>query len=181
MSKQGRPSFVMDAVRKVCASPSGASTAEIAAAAGCPEHSAKMAAWRLTARGDLFKGGKPRTPRFFMSEADARAYVPPAPVKPKRERPSRATPKALQKKRGPKKGTPKPVNLPKLAVVVRAARQPLPPMSPKMVYEPIITSDTKVTIAPAFVDTRWAPDVVRSVVSANECRPWAVAATDRAA
>ena len=39
--------------------------------------------------------------------------------------------------------------------------------------EPIITADTKITIAPPFVDRRFVPDVVRSVVDSSQCREWA--------
>ena len=42
-----------------------------------------------------------------------------------------------------------------------------------LVGEPIITSDTKVTIAPPFVDRRWTADRVERVVDSLGCREWA--------
>ena len=42
-----------------------------------------------------------------------------------------------------------------------------------LVGEPIITSDTKVTIAPPFVDRRWLADRVERVVDSLGCREWA--------
>jgi len=85
---------------------------------------------------------------------------------------------------GPKVGTKRPdvaVRNAQRAVVRTAARQPLPAMPIKAQTEVRITSLTKITIAPAFIDRRWAPDVVCRVVDPNECRPWARAATERRA
>jgi hypothetical protein len=46
-----------------------------------------------------------------------------------------------------------------------------------MAGEPIITAQTKITIAPPFVDKRWLPDEVTRVVDPAQCRAWALAAT----
>lgn len=48
---------------------------------------------------------------------------------------------------------------------------------PMLTGDAIITSETKVTIAPPFVDRRWLPDVVVRVVDSSECREWAREAT----
>jgi hypothetical protein len=49
--------------------------------------------------------------------------------------------------------------------------------APKLEGEPIVTADTKVTIAPPFVDRRWLPDSVVRVVDPDNCREWARAAS----
>jgi hypothetical protein len=77
-------------------------------------------------------------------------------------------PRTVKPKKGPK---------PAQAIVVRQARQPLN-HAPVVVHQPRVTGETKITIAPAFVDRRWLPDVVRPVVNPAECRPWAVAAVE---
>jgi hypothetical protein len=90
------------------------------------------------------------------AEREARKLMPKAPRRPRTIKPREQT------------------------IVVRQARQPLnhPPV---VVHQPRVTSETKVTIAPAFVDRRWLPDVVRPVVNPAECRPWAVAAIEKRA
>jgi hypothetical protein len=48
------------------------------------------------------------------------------------------------------------------------------PATRGFVGEAVITSETRVTICPAFVDTRFKPGgPVCSVVDSDECRPWA--------
>lgn len=42
--------------------------------------------------------------------------------------------------------------------------------------EPIITSETRVTVAPPFVDRRWTVDNVPRVVDSEQCSDWARAA-----
>jgi hypothetical protein len=81
-----------------------------------------------------------------------------------------------------------------LAAKVRYAKQKQKPNPPKLIApkagkkftvmppkarfsplvgEPRITSQTKITIAPPFVDKRWIPDHVPSVVDSSKCRSWA--------
>jgi hypothetical protein len=52
---------------------------------------------------------------------------------------------------------------------------------PRAGSKPAHQGPIKYTVAPPFVDRRWLPDVVRSVVNSRECSPWAVAATERRA
>jgi hypothetical protein len=42
--------------------------------------------------------------------------------------------------------------------------------------DPIITSETRVTVAPPFVDRRWTVDNVPRVVDSEQCSDWARAA-----
>jgi hypothetical protein len=72
---------------------------------------------------------------------------------------------------------PKPPKAPKVAkpaapaptlVKRREKARPAP-----LAGEPIITSETRVTICPPFVDRRWTAGPVPRVVAADECRDWA--------
>jgi hypothetical protein len=81
-----------------------------------------------------------------------------------RKRP--AVPKG-RAKTGPK---PKPA---KNITFARPVEKPLPvPFKDK---EGVITADTKVTIAPPFVDRRWVVEVAPRVVDASQCRAWVTA------
>ena len=73
------------------------------------------------------------------------------------------------RKKGPRK------NRPASGLVLRKSG-PAPKAKPGLTGEPIITSETRVTIAPPFIDRRWLADVVSQVVDAAECREWARAA-----
>lgn len=126
---------------------------------------------KLESTGELFgvfhpqqkHNGKPKTTLFTTAEAAGLWCSKPRPGAPKVKRPDVA--KRMTERHAS----------------VRAARQPLPVLPPKVSTEAQITGATKITIAPVFVDRRFVPDFVPRVVNANECSAWARAATERAA
>ena len=64
---------------------------------------------------------------------------------------------------------------PASTVLRKSAKQPEP--APRLSGDPIITSATRVTIAPAFVDRRFVPTgPLPRVVDSQACRDWAKAA-----
>jgi hypothetical protein len=66
---------------------------------------------------------------------------------------------------------PKPKPPPPIRAMRKSAAKPVPVRGP--VGDPIITAETRVTIAPTFVDRRFLPDgPVPRVVDSAECRGW---------
>ena len=74
----------------------------------------------------------------------------------------------LEKKPNPPK---KPRHGPKMTVMQNYTKIKYAPMA----GAPIITADTKVTIAPPFVDRRWLVEVAPNVVDSAQCGAWACA------
>jgi hypothetical protein len=68
---------------------------------------------------------------------------------------------------------PKPRHGPKMVVMRKPEKKP----AHGFTGEEIRTRNTKITIAPPFVDKRWASEHVPSVVDSEQCRAWALAAT----